>query len=223
MVKKLVLVWFKWFKMHALMNFNVGYCSSARLLFIGLDTRLVHGSDTGCTRNGRKLVQTFHRTPGVRSEDFGRDQAVVREVPSKCRWCPGRCREDISSSTWCARLILVAAEDSAKVAGQLPRSLDRDPGVLDGCRWCLDGVRMKLDGVRVAAEDCRWCSVRHLIEHLVCGLRCWSGFRIRRGSGSDGSRVLGCWASEFGLGFGFGLCSWAGSDFLYYFYFNQIN
>ena len=176
LVKKLVLVWFKWFKMHALMNFNVGYCSSARLLFIGLDTRLVHGSDTGCTRNGRKLVQTFHRTPGVRSEDFGRDQAVVREVPSKCRWCPGRCREDISSSTWCARLILVAAEDSAKVAGQLPRSLDRDPGVLDGCRWCLDGVR-------VAAEDCRWSDsgaghgsrTGSQILGLGFGLRVWTG------------------------------------------------
>ena len=101
MVKKLVLVWFKWFKMHALMNFNVGYCSSAWVLFIGSDTRLVHGLDTVWTRNGRNLVQAFHRTPGVHGHCSGRDQGVsgsgrgcVREDWSLPRSCPVKVGRD---------------------------------------------------------------------------------------------------------------------------------
>ncbi|KAL4571475.1 hypothetical protein LXL04_018235 [Taraxacum kok-saghyz] len=45
------------------------------------------------------------------------------------------------------------------------QAFDRAPGVLDGWSLCADGVR----DTPMVPDGARWCSVRHLIEHLHGG------------------------------------------------------
>jgi hypothetical protein len=147
MVKKWLRNWFLVWKIgFKCMNWSrdVGYCSSAWVLFIGSDTRLVHGLDTVWTRNGRNLVQAFHRTPGVHGHCSGRDLVLSEQR----RWRPDRCLEfsvrhfveqlvgidDFGRDLVCPSRLPRSVRWSWSLPRKCPGRAGRCPGIVDGSR-----------------------------------------------------------------------------------------
>ena len=101
------------------------------------------------------------------------------------------------------------------VSGVCSGKMDRDQVLLGHGRDLLDGFREFLGRDQVWLDGVRQFSVRHFVEHLVCSTpgTVATGYVSRVWAPGLGR---GWWASGFGLRFG--LDSWAGSDFLYFYF-----
>ena len=135
----------------------------------------------------------------------------------RCRWCPrnlGRdqllpehCRVDISSNRWCARAVIGDFGRDSMVSGHGREFWFRHFVEHLVCIGCVRGFGSRLEFTRAWPRTCRWCP--RMIRSVPMDL----------GSGS--------WVPDPGrwIGLRNGLCSWAGSDFLYFycFYSKLIN